>query len=485
MKSKSKRNTKIVVTIGPASNSRSEIRNLIQAGMNVARLNFSHGNHEQHKETLDLVRQEAQALNAHVAVMQDLCGPKIRITEIDSGEIELLDGSKITIKYSKDSNDKGNLKTLFISVFDPTKVIKKGEKILLADGKITLLAEETNKQEVKCVVVSGGDLRSKAGISLPDSELDLPSLTNKDKEDIKWSMSNDIDYVALSFVGSLEDLTLTRDEMSKYGTPLPLIAKIERAKALDNLSSIIKNSDAVMVARGDLGVDLPLQKVPAAQRLVISTANFEGVPVITATQMLMSMVEQVRPTRAEVSDVVTAIRDGTDAVMLSEETAIGKHPAHAVHVLSDIAIEAEHEISFEANTYNRNSDKASVSDAISFAACSAAEKINSVAILACTESGQTAKLMAKYRPEQPLYGATSQKKSLNRMALYWGVEPIFINVDRNAGIEAEISAAMNAIRDQYDVKPGSRVVVTAGLRTKSTGSTNVTQIREIPRKNDS
>ena len=485
MKSKSKRNTKIVVTIGPASNSRSEIRNLIQAGMNVARLNFSHGNHEQHKETLDLVRQEAQALNAHVAVMQDLCGPKIRITEIDSGEIELLDGSKITIKYSKDSNDKGNLKTLFISVFDPTKVIKKGEKILLADGKITLLAEETNKQEVKCVVVSGGDLRSKAGISLPDSELDLPSLTNKDKEDIKWSMSNDIDYVALSFVGSLEDLTLTRDEMSKYGTPLPLIAKIERAKALDNLSSIIKNSDAVMVARGDLGVDLPLQKVPAAQRLVISTANFEGVPVITATQMLMSMVEPVRPTRAEVSDVVTAIRDGTDAVMLSEETAIGKHPAHAVHVLSDIAIEAEHEISFEANTYNRNSDKASVSDAISFAACSAAEKINSVAILACTESGQTAKLMAKYRPEQPLYGATSQKKSLNRMALYWGVEPIFINVDRNAGIEAEISAAMNAIRDQYDVKPGSRVVVTAGLRTKSTGSTNVTQIREIPRKNDS
>ena len=484
MKSKSKRNAKIVATIGPASNSREEIRNLIKAGMNVARLNFSHGTHEGHKKTLDLLREESKALNAHVAVMQDLCGPKIRITEIDSGEIELLDGAEISLKYSKDAKDKGSLKTLYINVFSPSKVIKKDEKILLADGRITLLAKEICKEEVICTIVSGGALRSKAGISLPDSELDLPSLTKKDKEDIKWSMSNDIDYVALSFVGSLEDLTLTRDEMSKYGTPLPLIAKIERAKALDNLSSIIKNSDAVMVARGDLGVDLPLQKVPATQRLVISTANFEGVPVITATQMLMSMVEQVRPTRAEVSDVVTAVRDGTDAVMLSEETAVGKHPSHAVQVLSDIVIEAEHEISFESNTYNRNSDKASVSDAICFAACSAAEKINSAAILACTESGQSAKLMAKYRPEQPLYGATSQKKSLNRMALYWGVDPIFINIDKNAGIEAEISAAMSAIRDQYNVKPESRVVVTAGLRTKSTGSTNVTQIREIPRKNE-
>lgn len=485
VKSKSKRNAKIVATIGPASNSREEIRNLIQAGLNVARLNFSHGNHQEHKQTLELIREEAKALNAHVAVMQDLCGPKIRITEVDSGEIELEDGGKIQLAYSKDSKDKGDLNTLYISVFEPSKVIKKGEKVLLADGRITLLAEKVNEKHVSCSIVSGGALRSKAGISLPESELDLPSLTSKDKEDIKWSMNNDIDYVALSFVGSLEDLTLTREEMSKHGKPLPLIAKIERAKALDNLTSIVKNSDGVMVARGDLGVDLPLQKVPAAQRLVISTANFEGVPVITATQMLMSMVEEVRPTRAEVSDVVTAVRDGTDAVMLSEETAMGKHPALAVKVLSDIVIEAEHEISFESNTYNRNSDKASVSDATCFAACSAAEKINASAILACTESGQTAKLMAKYRPEQPLYGATSQKKSLNRMVLYWGVEPILINVDKNAGIEAEIAAAMNAIRDEYDVKPESRVVVTAGLRTKSTGSTNVTQIREIPRKNES
>ena len=482
MKIKSKRNAKIVATIGPASNSREEIRSLIKAGMNVARLNFSHGTHSEHKKTLELIREESKALNAHIAVMQDLCGPKIRITELEAGEIELIDGSKIDIKYSQDSKDKGDLKSLYISVFDPTKVIKEGEKILLADGRITLIAQETTENFVSCKVVAGGALRSKAGISLPESELDLPSLTEKDKEDIKWGMTNDIDYVALSFVGSLEDLTLTRDEMSKYGTPLPLIAKIERAKALDNLSSIIKNSDAVMVARGDLGVDLPLQKVPTAQRLVISTANFEGVPVITATQMLMSMVEEVRPTRAEVSDVVTAVRDGTDAVMLSEETAVGKHPSLAVSVLSDIVIEAELEISFESNTYNRNSDKASVSDATCFAACSAAEKINSVAILACTESGQTAKLMAKYRPEQPLYGATSQKKSLNRMALYWGVEPMFIKVDSDAGIALEIKEAMHAIRDQYGIKPGSRVVLTAGLRTKSTGSTNVMEIREIPRK---
>ena len=481
MKKRAKRNAKIVATIGPASSSREVIRELIIAGLNVARLNFSHGTHEEHSKVLKIIREEAVKLGAHIAVLQDLCGPKIRITALKDGEIYLEEGSTVELRHALNS-EQGDKTKLFIEIFDPSKVVKVGEKVLLADGRITLLAEKITAEAVICKVTGSGILRSKAGISVPESDLSLPCLTEKDKIDIKWGMQNDIDYVALSFVGSQEDLRQTREEMSKYGKPLPLVAKIERAKALDDVSSIIKNSDAVMVARGDLGVDLPLERVPGAQRFIISSANFEGTPVITATQMLMSMVEQIRPTRAEVSDVVTAIRDGTDAVMLSEETAVGKHPVLAIKVLSDIVCEAEREIRIESGKLNlRHSDRANVSDAICYAACNAAEKISATAILACTESGLTAKLMAKYRPNQPLYGATSQKKSLARMALFWGVEPIYIELDKDAGIESEIREAMLAIRDNYDSKPGSRVVVTAGLRTKSTGSTNVMEIREIPR----
>lgn len=481
MKKRNKRNAKIVATLGPASSTPEVIREMIASGMNVARLNFSHGTHEEHAKVLGYVRQEAAKLGQHIAVLQDLCGPKIRISTLKNSEILLVEGEKINLRYTMTA-EQGDKDNLFIDIFDPTKVIREGEKVLLADGRIVLLAEKTNSDSVTCKVIGPGILRSKAGISVPESDLDLPCLTEKDKEDIKWGMQNDIDYVALSFVGSQQDLRETRDEMTKYGKPLPLVAKIERVKALDDVSSIIKNSDAVMVARGDLGVDLPLEKVPGAQRLIISSSNFEGTPVITATQMLMSMVEQNRPTRAEVSDVVTAVRDGTDAVMLSEETAVGKHPAHAIRVLSDIVAEAEREIRVESGKLNlRHSDRANVSDAICYAACNAAEKISATAILACTETGSTARLMAKYRPNQPLYGATSQKRSLNRMALYWGVEPVLIELDRNAGIEGEIREAMLAIRDNYDSKPGSRVVVTAGLRTKSTGSTNVMEIREIPR----
>jgi len=308
------------------------------------------------------------------------------------------------------------------------------------------------------------------------------SITDKDKEDLEWGMSRDIDYVALSFVGSHQDVIDAREEMKKHGEPLPIVAKIERAIAIENVNDIIKTADAVMVARGDLGVDLPLQSVPGAQRLIIRTANYEGTPVITATQMLVSMVEQVRPTRAEVSDVVTAVRDGTDAVMLSEETAIGSYPVESVETLSKIVEQAEEELELEASGFStKHTDRAHISDAVCYAACNAADKISSAAVIACTESGLTARLMAKYRPRQVLLGVTSQKKSLTRMALYWGVEPAHIKIDSSAGIEAEISAAIETARDVFGTKPGSRLVLTAGLRTKTTGSTNVMEIREVSR----
>lgn len=283
-------------------------------------------------------------------------------------------------------------------------------------------------------------------------------------------------------MGSEKDVFDLRRELEAAGSDIRVIAKVERASSLDCISAIVEASDAVMVARGDLGLELPLERVPSAQRLIIETANFNGTPVITATQMLMSMVKEIRPTRAEVSDVSTAVRDGTDAVMLSDETAIGAHPVDAVKVLGRIVEEAEKELHIERYRPKlKGSDRERVADAVCYAACNAADKVSASAIVACTQSGYTARLMSKYRPQQLLFGATSERRALARMALCWGVEPLLIGIDEGSSTEDEVVQALVAAREHYGIKPGSRVVVTAGLRAKKTGSTNIMEIREVPR----
>ena len=476
----SKRKTKIVATLGPASSSYETIRDLILAGVNVCRLNFSHGTHEEHSNVLSRVREAAQELGAHVAVFQDLCGPKVRIGPIKDNEIHLPEGETILLKHF--NGDIGDTSTLYVEAFDPAKVMKPTEQALLADGRIVLIAEEVTKQHVKCRIVAGGIIRSRSGIAVPQSKLNLPCLTEKDLIDLDWAVANSVDYVALSFVGSAADIVRLREEMTKRGARIPVIAKIERASALDTIAEIAEAADALMVARGDLGLELPLERVPIAQKLIIEQANFHGTPVITATQMLQSMVTEVRPTRAEVSDVCTAVMDGTDAVMLSEETAIGKHPVQAVEVIARIVQEAEQEFHFEQYKPRlKGSDSKTVADAICYAACGAANKVSAGAIIACTLGGYTARLVAKYRPQQFLFGATSEKATLTRMVLYWGVQPILFPVSDDSTTEDEVVAAMCAVRDQYGLKPGSRVVVTAGLRVKKPGSTSLMEIREIPR----
>ncbi len=478
------RKTKIVATIGPASNAQETIRELIKAGVNVVRMNFSHGTHEDHKRTYDLVRKESAALGTHIAVFVDLCGPKVRIGPVKDGEIFLESGTEIELKYLLNETGpvEGSTDVLYIEAFDPTKVLKENHKALLADGRIVLKATAVTKDSVTCLIESGGKLRSKSGISVPESTLDLPCVTDKDKLDLKWALDNNVDYIALSFVGSVKDIEDARSIMNDYGKQLPIISKIERAGSLDDISAIVESSDAVMVARGDLGLELPLERVPAAQRIIINESNLTGTPVITATQMLMSMVNEIRPTRAEVSDVYSAVRDGTDAVMLSDETAIGSHPVESVKVLSSILLEAEKELLLDhsAPTQKRQAhDK--VADAICFAASNAASKINASAIIACTETGSTAALMAKYRPHAVVFGATSVPTCLARMSLIWGIQPLLIPLAENSSMEDEVSLALLSARDTHGVKPGSRVVITVGLRSKKTGSTNVLEIREVPR----
>ncbi|HMO18718.1 MAG TPA: pyruvate kinase [Oligoflexia bacterium] len=481
------RKTKIVATLGPASQSPEIIRALIEAGINVVRLNFSHGTHEDHKKIYDIVREEASNQQKHIAVLVDLCGPKVRIGPVEGGELFLEDGSLIDLKFllrPENMGKEGTSGELYIEAFDPVAVLRIGQKALLADGRILLIASELGPDFVRCRVISGGKLRSRSGISVPDSQLNLPCLTDKDKADLLWAIENKVDYIALSFVGSAKDVDDAHIEMEKFGAKIPVISKIERASSLDEISKIVEASDAVMVARGDLGLELPLERVPAAQRFIISEANLTGTPVITATQMLMSMVNEIRPTRAEVSDVYTAVRDGTDAVMLSDETAIGKFPVQSVQVLSSILLEAEKEAELNRPSLlgQKRAARDKVADAVCFAASNASSKLACSGIIACTESGSTARLMAKYRPQAPIFGATSVRETLAKMALYWGVEPLLIDISSNdASMEYEVSQALLAARDTYGLKPGSRVLITVGLRTKRTGSTNVMEVREVPR----
>lgn len=483
LKAVPKRKTKIVATIGPASSSRETIKSMIESGMNVARLNFSHGTHEDHAKAVRTIREESAKLNTHICIFQDLCGPKVRIGALNNGEITLKENSLVNLKVNTD--ELGSEQNLYIESFDPVEVIQPGEKVLLADGRIELIAEKITDDAVICRVQAGGLLRSRSGLAVPDSKLDIPALTEKDLEDIKWSCKNDVDFIALSFVTSPKDIMLLRSKLEEQGSKIPIIAKIERAVSLDHINDLAGIADALMVARGDLGLELPLEKVPNAQKLIIRTANHIGTPVITATQMLVSMVDEVRPTRAEVSDVYTAILDGTDCVMLSEETAIGNHPVLAIKVLDRIIREAEDSISDAKQNkfYQNDSNRDAVADAISYAACNAAEKISAAALISCTQSGSTAKLIAKYRPQQAFFAATSERKTLSRISLYWGTIPIFVETggETDLSTEEEVGLAMTSVRDLYGIKPGSRVIVTVGLRTKKVGATNVLEIREIPR----
>ena len=474
------RRTKIVATIGPASCSKEMLRKLINNGIDCARLNFSHGSHEEHKNTLTLLRELSLETGRYVAILQDLCGPKIRISTLENGGIQLKNGAKIRLCYGEDTS--GDLDCLYIKAFNPAEVMNPGEKALLADGRIELVAEKVDSDGVTCQVTAGGHLRSRSGIAVPDSDLDLPCLTDKDKIDAKWAVENNLDYIALSFVGRASDVRELRQLIKEEGGDQHIIAKIERSLALDNVGEIIDASDGVMVARGDLGLELPLERVPSAQKLIIDAASARSKVVITATQMLQSMVTEIRPTRAEVSDVYTAVQDGTDAVMLSEETAIGEHPDEVVNVFTRILLEAEKQMFLGSpNPRKSSSNWPTVADAVCSAAANAGSNLSAAAIVSCTASGSSARLLAHYRPQQKIFGATSVEKTLTRMAIYWGVTPIIVELGEGANRDEEIREALKAVRDQAGIKPGSRVVVTSGMHAKRTGSTNLLEIREIPR----
>lgn len=470
------RRTKIVATLGPSSRGPEKIRSLIEAGANVFRLNFSHGSHEEHLTVLQDVRKVSAEMGVWVAILQDLSGPKIRISNVEGDFCPISDGDQIQLRVSE--GQLSNATAIFVEAVNPMKALKPGHRVLLADGLLELTAEQVKSDHVICRVAKGGRIRSRVGIAFPDSDVDLPATTKKDLVDLEWGIKHGVDYVAISFVRSAEDVIKLRHVINDKGSAAGIIAKIERRIALENIDEIIAASDGLMVARGDLGLEVPLEQLPMLQRRLIEESNYRGVPVIVATQMMHSMITAVRPTRAEVSDIAAAVMAGADAVMLSDETAIGEHPQECVRYLSRVALAAEETFAFEEYKLRlRDSDSATVPDAIAYAACAAAIKTSAAALIACTETGTSARLIAKYRPHQPLYGLSNKETSLRRMALYWGVRPMSFTCGQSH--EEEVEQALKIVQGRQQLANGSRAVVTGGRSSRTPGSTSILEVREM------
>jgi pyruvate kinase len=472
--SKEIKKTKIVCTIGPASSNPVIMEEMIRQGMDVARLNFSHGDRQDHGEKITLLKRLSEKAERPVAILQDLGGGKVRVGEIKGGTVHLETDTIITLTTEHIT---GNAQKISVTYPGLINDIREGSTILLADGTLEATVVAIQPPEITCQVVVGGDLSSHKGINIPSGELRTRTLTDKDKDDLLFGVQAQVDFVALSYVRGGEDIQEAKEILKSQHADIPIIAKVERHEALEHIEEIMNEADGIMVARGDLGVEIPLEQVPLVQKDLIKRANGLGKPVITATQMLRSMVESPRPTRAEASDVANAIFDGTDAIMLSEETAMGKYPVEAVRFMATIAQATEqsfpHEIFLPPNPYQ----KGEIADSISHAACHLAEDLGVAAIITPTRTGRTARLISRYRPRYPILAFSPQLTTVRQLILSWGVHPIlvpeFTNVDEIVG--KGITAALQ----QGWVTKGQRVVVTAGTPVDLPGTTNLITVEEL------
>lgn len=469
------RRTKIVCTLGPASEG-AVIRELIAAGMNVARLNFSHGTREEQGRRLKQVQQASREAGRPVAVLQDLAGPKLRLGELRPETVMLSPGQTFTLSSRPHLGGPEGAAVTTPEVIAATPV---GARVLMADGALELKVVAKSPEALVCQVVAGGPLRSRQGLHLPGVHLPISPLTSKDREDLAFGLAHEVDFVALSFVRRAQDVAELKELIQSHGADTPVIAKIERQEAVDRIDEILEVADGIMVARGDLGVETPLELVPLVQKQLIAKANRVGKPVITATQMLASMVSQPRPTRAEASDVANAILDGTDAVMLSEETAIGRYPVEAVRFLDDIARTTEARIPYKEWLQQRRKFVTdAISDAISYAACELAQNLRAKVILASTASGATARLIGRFRPATPVIAVTTDRRTKRRLCLSWGVHPLYLEGLESVDHMLEIVKLL-AVRQGF-LTSGDRLVITAGTPLGTRGTTNLLLADMVP-----
>ncbi len=463
--------TKIVCTIGPASSKPAVIEKLIKAGMDVARLNFSHGSYNQRKTEIRTIRNKAEKCKKTTAILQDLSGPKVRIGEVENGSCVLRRNSSVILTTDK---IRGTTETLSISYKNLPEEVSKRQNIFLNDGIIKLRVEKVSGKNIHCKVLIGGLVSSNKGVNLPDTDLSVPSLTPKDLKDVAFGLKNGVDMVALSFVRKPEDITRLRQVMRKNGRVVPIIAKIEKLEALKRIDKIIAVSDGIMVARGDLGIEISLEDLPLAQKKIIRRSNALGRPVITATQMLESMITNAKPTRAEVTDVANAILDGTDAVMLSGETAVGKYPVEAVRTMAKIARRLEKSLPACTNSHIIGDKEHKVADAICHAVAGMAENLKVKAIVPCTTSGSTARLIARYRPRVPIYAVSPSDDTVRQLALSWGVHPL--KVRPYADSDEMVKQTITILKKNRLVKQGDKIILVAGVPVRVAGITNFIQV---------
>jgi pyruvate kinase len=486
------RRAKIICTIGPACWTAEQLGRLIDAGMDIARLNFAHGSYEEHARIIADLRTASGERNRPIAILQDLAGPKLRIGAVSPEPILLRAGATLTLtpesviaseasggRGGSSESDSGGGR-VGVNYPELAKEVKIGQTILLADGAITLTVRRVDRGEVRCEVVTSGPLSSHAGMHIPNAHLSLPAFTTKDEADLRFGLEHGVDLVGLSFVRRAQDLKPVRAICAERGgaAVVPIIAKIEKMEALSDLPAIIAAADGIMVARGDLGVELPLERVPRIQKEVIGAANKAGKPVITATQMLQSMVHEPRPTRAEVADVATAILDGTDAVLLASETASGHYPIESTVQIARIITETEQGVDYETRFWRRRlGTTRDLAHAISHAACAMASDLGATVILTPTSSGGTARRVARYRPGAPIIAVSPNLATVRQLMLCWGVTPIF--VEEFTTTDEMIARAKTAVLDRGLARPDDMVIITAGSPAGESGTTNLIKAERL------
>jgi pyruvate kinase len=471
------RRTKIVATIGPASEDEAVLRRLLGAGMDVARLNFSHGTRAEHGRTIKRLRGLAREAGVPLAILQDLAGPKIRVGRL-THPIDLEEGTTVVLTPLRIVGGRERVPVAFPGL---TGAVRRGGRILMKDGTIELEVLGVESDAVRCRVVRGGTLGEHQGVNLPGARIRERALTAKDVVDLRFGLRHGVDFVALSFVRTARDLRHARRVLRRLGKSVPLVAKLEKGEAIDNLEEIVTESDAVMVARGDLGVELPPEQVPLIQKRIIRCANVRGIPVITATQMLESMVEQERPTRAETSDVANAILDGTDAVMLSAETAAGKYPVTSVETMARISLAVESGTRFTG--HGRRSVPPHLLHAIGAAVQSMAEDLRVSLIVVLTTTGRSASLISQLRPASPILACTEDELAARRLSLSWGVHPIVTAFQRTT--EAMISFLDRELVRRRLVRPGDGLIIVGSVPLIARGRTNFVQVHRVARAEDS
>ncbi len=469
--------TKIVCTIGPSSKSEQVITDLVKAGMNVARLNFSHNTHKDHLETIQLIKKVRNKLRAPVAILLDTKGPEIRLRTFENGSAMLEKGAEFTLTTRE---VEGTKDICSITYADLPRQLSIGTHILIDDGKIRLEVNEIEDTEIHCTVLAGGKVSNRKSINIPKVHLDLPYLSPADEADLIFGIENDVDFIAASFVRCKDDVVTLRKFVNYHGGhKIRIISKIENIEGVENIDEILKASDGIMVARGDMGVEVDFEKLPGIQKKFIRKCYQSGKMVITATQMLESMIHSTTPTRAEITDVANAVFDGTSAVMLSGETAVGDHPVHVVEVMAKIARQAERD-AFEMGVYKglqHENDFTSTTNAICDAACKAASDLHASAIIAVTKSGETARRVSKFRPDIPIVAATPDEKTFHQLALSWGVCPVLALSQNDT--DTLFRHAIDCAKQIDVVDTGDKVVITGGVPLNLPGYTNILKVQTV------